>query len=376
MKISYLANSALPSRYANSVHVANMAAALAGTGAEVTLFAFRGDRSLLASDNDRSIFDYYGLEPTFRIEWLPRPLPRGHTTLSSLAVWLSIRRFAPDLVIGRHTKACLASALRGIPTVFETHRPVALMMRADRFAVRHLIGQASFLGLVTISQPLHEILTEETGLATSRILVAHDAAPLPSPAASERLGPGDRLQIGYVGTFYPGRGIELILRMAAALPDTDFHLVGGTAEDLARWHGDAPELPNVFFHGFQTPARAAAMRAGCDVLLAPYQRKTLIKDGMDTTRWMSPLKIFEYMSAAKPILCSDLPVLREVMTDGRNCLLLPPDEPAAWVAALRRLQNDPGQARALGQGAYEDFVSNHTWEQRARRIMAFAQETP
>ena len=42
------------------------------------------------------------------------------------------------------------------------------------------------------------------------------------------------------------------------------------------------------------------------------------------------MKMFEYMAAGRAILSSDLPVLREVLNE-ENAILLPPDEPAAWV---------------------------------------------
>jgi glycosyltransferase involved in cell wall biosynthesis len=256
--------------------------------------------------------------------------------------------------------------------VYEIYKLFSWNSRGDRVLLTRMFKSPAFRGLVTISTPLRDILAEETGLDPARILVAHDAARASEVDKPEQLGPSGRLQVGYVGAFYPGRGIELILEIAALLPEMDFHFIGGAARDLAQWGGKDPGLSNVSFHGFLPPARAAALRAGCDVLLAPYQRKTLIKDGWDTTRWMSPLKIFEYMSAGKPILCSDLPVLREVMVEERNALLLPPDDSTAWVAALRRLRADPAYAHALGERAYRDFKANHTWAQRARRIMDFA----
>lgn len=372
MKICYLANSWLPSRYANAVHVVNMAQALSQTNADVTLLAFRGDESLLPSSDERALYQFYGVEPSFEIEWLPNPSVRGRSLLASLAAWSRLKNLAPDLVIGRHVKACAAACFRGIPTVLETHKPFSWHSRGERLLIRRLIDSASFRGLVTISNPLRDILAEEMGLDSSRILVAHDAATPSNVESPVQMGTSDRLQAGYVGTFFQGRGIELIFEIAAALPEMDFHFIGGSAEELSILGIENPRLSNIHFHGFQTPSQAAAMRAGCDVLLAPYQRKTLIKDGWDTTKWMSPLKIFEYMSATKPILCSDLPVLREVMVNEGNALLLPPDESSAWVSALKRLEGDPVSARALGQRAFDDFMQNHTWEQRAKRIVAFA----
>ena len=72
---------------------------------------------------------------------------------------------------------------------------------------------------------------------------------------------------------------------------------------------------------------------------------------------MSPLKVFEYMAAGKPVLASDIPALREILRDGETALLLPPGEPEAWAAALG------ARARAV-------FLSEYTWDARAARILA------
>ena len=90
--------------------------------------------------------------------------------------------------------------------------------------------------------------------------------------------------------------------------------------------------------------------------------------GNDTAAWMSPLKLFEYMAAAKPILCSDIPVLREIIENGRNGLLLPAEDADAWAAALRRPNDTPAERRRLGAAAYADFLARHTWLERARRV--------
>ena len=85
---------------------------------------------------------------------------------------------------------------------------------------------------------------------------------------------------------------------------------------------------------------------------------------------MSPLKLFEYMAAGKPILASDIPALREVLRDGETALLLPPGDAQAWAAAARRLLADPPAATALGARAQADFLATYTWEARATGILA------
>ena len=86
----------------------------------------------------------------------------------------------------------------------------------------------------------------------------------------------------------------------------DFHLVGGRESDLAeRRSGDLPA--NLVFHGFVPPAMVPGMMGSCQALLMPYQRKVTILGEGDTSRWMSPLKMFEYLASGVPLISSDIP---------------------------------------------------------------------
>jgi glycosyltransferase involved in cell wall biosynthesis len=85
---------------------------------------------------------------------------------------------------------------------------------------------------------------------------------------------------------------------------------------------------------------------------------------------MSPLKIFECMAHAKPIVSSDLPVLREVLTDEVNALLCDPDDIESWVNAIERLRKDQDLRARLAERARLDFDTNYSWAKRADKIAA------
>lgn len=374
MKVHYLATTELPAPFASGVHVMNMAYGLHCAGAEVSMTAFRGDLSLIGPQAKwDDIWGFYGIPPCFEIDWLQRERRRGRSTLQGLAAALQARRRRPDLVLGRYPRACAMACLAGLPTVFETHQPLASCQPIERRLLKMMLRSKNFRGIVTISQPLQRILMEETGLPAQRVLVAHDAAtPLVEEDAAQRGGAPERPRAGYLGSLNEGRGIDIILELARLVEGTDFHIVGGTPDEVARWQTSTQTSSNVTFHGFQPPAAAARMRLGMDILLAPYQADTQVHGGINTAQWMSPIKIFEYMASRKPILCSDLPVLREVLRHEENALLLPPREPKAWASALARLRSDPDLAGRLAETAWRDFEEHYTWQGRARKILAFA----
>ncbi|MEA3349880.1 MAG: glycosyltransferase, partial [Chloroflexota bacterium] len=173
----------------------------------------------------------------------------------------------------------------------------------------------------------------------------------------------------YSGHLYPGRGAELILAIAARLPEINFLLVGGEPRDveLVRAQAANQNIDNVTLTGFVPNAELPRYQAACDVLLMPYQRKVSASSGGDIARYLSPMKLFEYLACGRPILSSDLPVFREVLSS-ENAILLPHHDADAWVAAIRELQANPVRCQALGQQARRD-AQKYTWESRAQRIL-------
>jgi glycosyltransferase involved in cell wall biosynthesis len=101
--------------------------------------------------------------------------------------------------------------------------------------------------------------------------------------------------------------------------------------------------------------------ADMDVLVLPNTATHI------SARYTSPLKLFEYMAAGRPIVASDLPALREVLTDGENALLVEPGNAAQLADAIGRLLHDPELAQRLAAAAWRD-VQAYSWDRRAERL--------
>lgn len=378
MRLAYVTAAAVPSYAANGVQSFRMCEAFGGAVDHVDLICLAPSADLADVDP----FAFYGAEPTFSIQTLSRrnrQLGRGLAT--ALAAVRTARKQHADLVYTRHLLSALIAARSGLPTVLELHAMSSVASPLRRRWFQQLLASPNLRLVVVISDALRQALTDAFPRVSEVTVVAHDAAapvntdlaPLELRSAAEPVA--DRndsdgvLVVGYVGGLYPGKGLELLLALAERLPWASFHIAGRVEGGLATTAGQL--APNVKLHGFLRPADGDRFRLGCDVLVAPYGSRVAPHGGTgDIAPWMSPLKLFEYMAAGRPIVVADLPVLREVLTDGETALFAPPDDLPAWEASLGRLRDDAALRTRLGAAANREFHAHYTYAARARRLLS------
>lgn len=363
MKISYISASPIPSRQASSIQIVNMCDAFAQNGHEVVL--------LTPSNADSTVEDvhqYYGVEPIFEIKQLPWYPLKGYQY--SVMAALSAYRWQSDLVYSRSIAGCYFSAKMGLNVVYESHSPADRLHPITDRMFTSLVTHPGFVRLVVISEALHDYYASKYELK-GRIRTAHDAAELDDPEPIPEIEAQDGFQAGYVGQLYEGKGVYFLEDLARERSDIMFHVVGGNRKDVEMWKARTEGLSNMIFHGFVQPGRVGDYLVSFDALLAPYRQRVFGASGKtDLSRWMSPLKLFEYMAAGCPIICSDLPVLREVLSDGETAFLCPPNDIEEWSKVLSYLQDNPSDAMNIALNARQTYESTHTYGARAERVLS------
>lgn len=353
-----------------------MCQALTELDVEVTLFA--PNRSFGVEPGVDSVYRYYGVASTFSVVYVSWMKWLGREYFSGLFAALRTFFGRYDIALARCLPSAFFAALFKVPVIFEYHQPVSdsgRFAKLNEFLFKLLIRRKSFIGFVAITHALKALYLERYPELDGRICVAPDGSdPFPLHCEAVTLpSRAGRLQVGYVGQLYSGKGMEVVSRLCHLAPFADFHVVGGLQSDIEKWKAEI-KADNITFHGYVPHAQTPGYIAAFDVLLLPNQNKvTWHKAGGDIGQWTSPLKMFEYMSAGKPILSSDLPVLREILQDDVNALLCPPEDIAAWVNALKRLEESSLRQR-LGEQALSDFTCNYTWKRRAQIIMEHFQD--
>jgi glycosyltransferase involved in cell wall biosynthesis len=307
------------------------------------------------------------------VEWLPNRSRRAFT-------WAAVRRAAElnaDLVYTWVPQSAVFALLRRSPVILEMHDLPA--GRIGPLWYRLFLRLAGRKRIMVITRALQSALDSRyrTHLPPEDVILAPNGveaerfADLPAPEQARRsLGLDEGRTVLCAGHLYPGRGADLFLALAQSLPEARFVWAGGAPVEVDEWRGRASALGlgNAAFTGFIPNERLPLYLAAADVLLMPYGRNIAVSSGGGHSALISsPMKMFEYLAAGRPILASDLPVFREVL-DERNSALCPPEDTAAWAEALRDLLANPKKRAALSLRAKVDSA-RYTWVERARRAL-------
>lgn len=371
MRIVYIASSPVPSIAANSVHVVRMCQAMADLGHEVFLFS-PPDKAGQVLTQGGSIFEFYGGNSNFVHKVMPSTQGSIWTRyMGRFLLRLMLNYYNPSVVYSRNLNAANVAVAAGFRVIFERHDVFSPESKAKIASFERLVRDPNHLKTIVISSALRDELLVRHKLNPGALLVAPDGADEFEKTSNIEAATGaGSFSVGYVGHLYPGRGIDLIGEVARRLSHIEFFIVGGTESDISFWRHRFSDVENLKFLGHVAPKVVPTYLRSFDVLVAPYQRKVAVSGGGgDTSRWMSPLKIFEYMAAARPIVCSDLPALREVLEPGKDAVLVEPTDIEGWISALSQLKQNEGMRRELSEHALLSLTSKFTWRIRAETIL-------
>lgn len=386
-EIVLVANARLPSERAQSLQVVQAACAFARAGAPTRLLhAARTHTPELPAGTD--LFEHYAVPPGPRaevvavrcIDWIDS-VPRALQYLPARLQELSFARNAARCVEREHTDAlCLSREVecarelirRGRSKVFlELHRVPGGKTR--RAWLREALEGCA--GVFAISGGVAEDLRAH-GVEPERLSIAHDGfeatrfADLPTrEEARGRLDlPLDRKLVVYTGGLLVWKGVEVLVEAARELPDVLVVIAGGMPADVDRIRAAAAGLENVRLEGFQPPGRVRDYLAAADVGVVPNRSEPAI-----SARYTSPLKVFEAMACALPLVASDLPSLRDVLEHDVDAVLVEPDSPSALAAGLRRVLDDDALRASLAE-RFHARAAEHTWDARAARMLRWMEE--
>jgi glycosyltransferase involved in cell wall biosynthesis len=191
---------------------------------------------------------------------------------------------------------------------------------------------------------------------------------------TRRLGLTGKTVVGFISTFKPWHGAQVLVHAFARLvrenPDYVESVrllmigVGPELSALRRTVEDMGLGASVHFTGLVEQEAGPEYLAACDILASPH-----VPNADGSPFFGSPTKLFEYMAMGKAIVASDLDQIGEVLRHGETAWMVPPADVAALSEGMKRLIDDPALRVRLGATARGDVLLHYTWRAHVRRTL-------
>lgn len=371
-RLVFLTSFSYPSHFAHPIHGLAMARAFAaGLGESFTFVVDQvSDRELLRGIRYVRLFG--ACSPLFRTFHL--------RTVGFIFwfAWFAIRQglwgkkaivYTNDIRLG-----LIAAIYRPVfryTLVFESH---GMYTRFSR-----IIVFAAASRLVFVTRALRELACIERPSRTRKSIVLSNAVDVvrfasqgTSIAEARRVLdlPRDRTLIGYIGRYWPGgidKGIQFMLKALQELPE-EYHMlfVGGAKGEIEEVYSLAQRydvLDRTTFVPFVATEQLSLYACACDVLAYVPEAVDSVFHQIET----SPMKLYEYMAARRPIVVSDTPAVREVL-DESCAFFCAAGSVGSFATALDAAIREPEPKVEVAFARVKD----NTWECRVARIVSFA----
>lgn len=249
-----------------------------------------------------------------------------------------------------------------------------LLIAASEWLERFLYRAAR---IVMINSPGFEAHVQARGAHTVRLVPNGADAAMFDPAAD---GAAFRQQHGLQGKFvalYAGahglsNDLGVLLHAAQLLqdaPQIQLVLVGdGKDKPSLQMQASEMGLSNIHFVAPLAKEAMAAAMAAADVCIAILKPLPLYAT-------VYPNKVFDYLAAGRAVALAIDGVIRQVVTEAKAGVFVPPGDPAAMAAALRSLASTPEQTRAMGAAGRSFLEAHFNRPQLAAQLEAVLAET-
>jgi glycosyltransferase involved in cell wall biosynthesis len=278
--------------------------------------------------------------------------------------------------------AAAAATRLNVPFLYDAHELWLKQARRGRsraywaafltyfsFVERRYVPRAA--GAMTVSEPIAEFLRRRY---RRPFAVVPNYPELPTELAPRQIRslpgaagiPAESPIVLRLGGLTPNRGIEQLVRAIPGVDRAQLVLLGhGPLEDEI--HAVARELRVGDRVHVLTPVpedQVIDYAASADVGVSPAIPVSL------NDAYSLPNKLFQYMAAGIPVVASDFPHLRQVVTGSQAGLLVDMSDPDRIAAALRSILHDPASAAEMGRSARRAILDSYNWSVSARELLA------
>jgi len=365
MKICYLSNSAIPSSVASAIQIVKMCETFSELNNKVTLITTNVLKTKI------NLNEYYNIKFKFSFIRMKKfkefPLGINYYLFSIFSILESFKH-KPDIYITRNFFTCFLLVIIRRNTIMEIHHNLDIESRIVRFLVKKFkfLNSKYIIKIIAITNGVKEEFVNKNFINEKKIMILASGSSI--KRIFKFLHNKKFFKIGYFGSLYRSRGLNLIKNLSKIDKENQYYLYGDFNK-INNFKYKANNK-NLHLHDYIPYKDIPNNLAKMDILLMPYSSSiTVAGDVGDITKFTSPLKLFDYLSAGKIIICSDFQVLKEVIKNKENAVLVKNfNNVFSWRNEINRLKNQPQKQFIMSKNNYQ-LSQKYSLKERAKKIL-------
>jgi glycosyltransferase involved in cell wall biosynthesis len=358
-KFFYIAEFLLPANNAYSIHVLKMC--------DNSIYSNYKSKLIIPQNNSQfiEIKKKYNLKNNFKIDSLYTKINNLNFFLRiifGIYVSIKIAKEKPHLIITRSLIASFILSLIRYKHFLEIHGDIKGFTRFI-FLKLNFINSKFIIKNIFITHNLAKIY----GLNKNKFIVLPDAV---DEKDFLRYKPTTLKSINnfyYTGSFYKGKGIELIFKIAKIFKKKKFFVYGN------KINLNIKKVPsNVSVNNYVSYNEIPEILNKADALLMPYSKNVFYNYSLNDNigSFHSPLKMFEYLASGKLIISSNQKVLKEILKNNVNCLMPKNNGLIAWKKIIIYAEKNIDKINKIIKNSKKQSF-DYTWSNRIKQIIKF-----
>lgn len=368
MKIKYITNVRIPTERAHGYAIMKMCESFSLSNIDINLIVPEKQNSELKENP----FDYYGIQKIFKITKIPSfDFLGNNLSFGKIFYWLDFLSFIFSIRMKNVIEKDDILYTRDFTLAYFFPKKNFSCLELHNIPKKHLWLKESCKKVNLIFVLNNNIKKElvELGIPENKIFIFSSGVDLKdfdlnitTEEARKKINlPIDKKIIMYTGHLYKWKKIDTLADVAIKMPENIFCFIGGVDPEISFYKEKYKNVKNILWIEFVKREYIPFYIKSADVLVLPYTKNENI-----SSKYTSPLKLFEYMASKKPIVASDLSSTREILNESM-CVFCEPDDVNSLEISIKKILSDENLAKNISENAYKNSFK-YSWKNRAEKI--------
>ena len=349
-KIFYVSELNLPNTSAYSIHVMKMCDAFNSLYLDISLICIN-------NNSKKNTFKFYNVKKKFNIISVFKNSTKMNFFLRIFFSLLIIKKinYKNSIFISRSIIFALIASAINKQVILELHHEITGFSKYiyKFFNKLFLLKNLKYIFL-------HKNLQKIYKIENKKKLILDDSSDFKNFCFNKKKIKNTCV---YVGSFFEGKGIEQIVRLAKKNPNLNFHAYGEK-----KYLNKKNFIKNLKIYDHIQYYKIPQILSRYHVALMPYQNKIKGKSSIYLENYMSPLKMFDYLSAGLITVASNLKVYKHILFNNYNCKLVKVNDDEKWSGIINDIFGNLKKYNYIKKNSVKT-AKKYTWEKRVKKII-------